>query len=201
MSDTAPGREAPATPFLRDPVLEAVREAEGDPEANLPAVAEETDLVAIDLMASRLLRAHRHVARRRQHLAELHKAEAAALADRFERLDHPLLRQTEALEHALRLIADSVPYPKGRATRQVHGGDYGLRKVPASLEVQDPDAVIAWAKVALVEAVVEVPATAKLDRRVLATYFRSEGEVPPGTALKPESTTLVLRYAEGGAEG
>ena len=75
----------------------------------------------------------------------------------------------------------SVNLPAGRV---------GRRSVAEKLVVEDEQAVLAWARVHLPEAIKSIEAVSK---SILNDRFRDTGELPPGVTLHPAHESLVIR--------
>jgi hypothetical protein len=160
--------------------------------AALPAIG---DVMQADLLASRLLSVLDDLRSQQSTFELLLAAETDQLRRRYRRLTEPLATKAEAIEYGLELLARQVPFPKGAKSRKVGSGSYGLRSVPAALEVVDEAEVLVWAASNLPAAVVTKTVTT-LSKRDLSEHFKTSGEVPPGCQTRDAYDKLSLTFAE-----
>lgn len=98
-------------------------------------------------------------------------------------------RRRAYLEAELRMLAESeawAPEP-GKKSRSLPHGDVGTRKAPASVEVNDEEAALAWCEKHNVEV--------KVKKSVLKTPLKAYAE-EHGNALPPESGARYVRGSD-----
>jgi hypothetical protein len=79
----------------------------------------------------------------------------------------------------------------GKKTRSLilEGGKLALRKVPSSVRTEDADALLAWAKEGLPDAIEMVP---KVKTDVVKAWEVKEGKVAPGRVVTPERDSFTV---------
>lgn len=113
---------------------------------------------------------------------------------RADRIGHRIAWHEAPLKSymAMRMRED----PRLRTLDLPHGTIKARVGKVAGINVDDKDAVIAWAGDSLPDLVEQRP---HLVKSVLDAYVRSSGEIPPGVTVVPPTTTFTIT-AEGGTE-
>jgi hypothetical protein len=112
----------------------------------------------------------------------------AAAKRRYEarraRVEQELEEGSRLMLPALEAFYAAHPPAKGK-TLHLPTGDLGKRKLPGAgkLNIKDKDAVIAWARAHLADAVAP---RFELNAELIHQRFASTGEVPDGAEVKPE---------------
>lgn len=76
-----------------------------------------------------------------------------------------LARREQFIDETLALISRAAPIPGGKKSRTVGFGTYGMKSKPATVQVNDPTALAAWAKDNL-------PTACRLSLKLDYTYVR-----------------------------
>jgi phage host-nuclease inhibitor protein Gam len=118
--------------------------------------------------------------------------EQMAIEARYERITAPLTERVAWLTSVGRQLALDTEMPGKAKTRHVAYGDYGARRVPARVSIENAKELLAWAESKAPELIDE-----KIERRVLqkaaAEYFKATGDLPPGCRYEPEHEDPVLK--------
>lgn len=118
--------------------------------------------------------------------------EHMAIDARYARITDPITQRVAWLSSLGRQLALDTEMPGKSKTRHVAYGDYGARKVPARVSIEDAKQLLAWAEVSAPDIIDE-----KIERRVLqkaaAEYFKVTGDLPPGCRYEPEHEDPVLK--------
>lgn len=189
------------TPPLSEELAIVLAEEEGiEPEGAQLLVLDDTPatpeaLALVDAFASRLLRAHRAVSLRIGGLEASRDAEIAQIGVRYAHLIQRQEKELAYLTEGLDTLARQVPFTGKKKSRDTGNGSYGLRTVPASVKVDDEDAVKSWAEKSLPGALAPLVGF-KLVRDVLKKHVLESGEVPNGVTISPERQVVSIRYAD-----
>lgn len=119
---------------------------------------------------------------------------AAMIRDWVENTNAALQRRYDFMERTLLALAHAYPYPGKSKTRDLAFGTIKLRTVPAKLEVIDKDAVLAYAKEIVPDAVEDVPT---LRKAKLNEHWESTGVVPVGCEEVKEETRAYVTVKAG----
>ena len=111
---------------------------------------------------------------------------------RYARITDPVAKRVADLSVVGRQLALDTELPGKAKTRHVAFGDYGSRRVPARISIENAKELLAWAEAKAPDLVDE-----KIERRVLqkaaAEFFKAAGELPPGCKYEPEHEDPVLK--------
>lgn len=157
------------------------------PELGFPAALADRD-AAVSAILRQMGRAaldleRYHAAKAREHMA---------IDARYERITASTAERLAWLTSIGRQLALETEMPGKSKTRHVAYGDYGARKVPARVSIENAKELLTWAKTSAPELVSE-----KVEQRVLqgaaAEYFALTGDLPPGCRYEPEHEDPVLK--------
>ena len=231
--DQATSADAPDSPpvigIVEDPVPEWLRGDDVEREyfvelgildAPLPGALK--SIADYDAIASRWLRAKARVRKDIQARLDALSAELAFIHRQYEPEMARLGKREKYIDDVLSLISRAAPIPGGKKSRTVGFGVYGMRKVQRTVQVQDHEAVVEWAKAHLPLAL-RVPVELSYsyvandpvlsqqlvtkdgrDRKLtlrtteLAAYIASTGEDIEGLTFVPEHDEPWFKTAEEG---
>jgi len=143
---------------------------------------------------AKIVRAERAIAQR-QAVAEAYLDKVRKWLDDANKAD---ISTVDAMTEMLKPWA-TVEIAKGTGAKHVKllGGEIGYRQSPASLEVNDEAAAIAWAEENCTEAV-------KIEKRLIKTPLKKlimeNGECPPGVEVKPGDIKWYVKTDPGAIE-
>ncbi len=162
----------------------------------LEAPCSDSDL---DAYASQLLRvqgeAEGEVARYRAACA----AEVGRIHERYLHLAEPHERRARQAEAMVCEAAKHADFGR-KKSRAVGNGTYGRRTVPPWLGVDDPAALLAWAK-REAPSLVRLVEKEDVPHKPLSQWFMTVGELPDGCSYEPEHETYFAKPALPEREG
>lgn len=207
------GREIVAI-LTDDTILDAIVEGdysivgEDGKEELGPTGGDDDPNLWADVQASRFLRAHHAIGKRIATTKAQLEAEVAFITRRFERIIASEERALEGVESALLILASSVTFPKGKKSRKVGYGSYGLRTVPAQgpkLDIADQEALVKWLDEFAPDLVTrEQIVKVTVDKKLIAAKAEESGLIPDGVTLiptAPERQALKITVAVGPEAG
>jgi hypothetical protein len=111
---------------------------------------------------------------------------------RYDRITDPIAERLAWLVSLGRQLALDTEMPGKSKTRHVAYGDYGKRKVPARVSIENQKELLAWAKITA-PSIVDRKIEERVLQKAVAEYFAEYGELPPGCRYEPEHEDPVLR--------
>jgi hypothetical protein len=184
---------APAFQFLTDEEDRAefaavgiILQPEGT-ELSFPKADAERD-VAMSMLLRQLGRAELDLERHNAAKAREHMLIDA----RYARITDPISKRIADLNVVGRQLALDTDIPGKAKTRHVAYGDYGSKKVPARVSIENAKELVTWAK-EKEPTMIDVKIEERVPQKAAADYFKSTGDLPPGCIYTPEHEDPVLK--------